>query len=78
MNCISVIICPRAAALLVQNANKYSCRLTIRHGEREFNCKSMMGLISMAIYEGQEVTITGTGLAEAEAVENLCKMLAYV
>jgi phosphotransferase system HPr-like phosphotransfer protein len=38
----------------------------------------MMGLVSMAIYEGQEVTITGTGVAEAEAVENLSKMLAYV
>jgi phosphotransferase system HPr (HPr) family protein len=68
----------RAAALLVQNANKYQCRLMIRHGSREFNCKSMMGLVSMAIYEGQEVTVSGTGAAEAEAVENLTKMLAHV
>jgi phosphocarrier protein len=67
----------RAAALLVQNANKYQCRLTIRQGDREFNCKSMMGLVAMAIFEGQEVTITGIGAAEAEAVENLTKMLAY-
>ena len=42
----------------------------------EVNCKSIMGVVSMSIREGEMVTITATGRDETEAVDALMKMLA--
>lgn len=64
------------AAHFVQNANKFACRLTLRLGNKEVNCKSIMGLVSITVYEGEEITITAVGPGEVEAVETLRRMLA--
>ncbi|MCL2702897.1 MAG: HPr family phosphocarrier protein [Defluviitaleaceae bacterium] len=68
----------RMAALFVQNANKYTSRQQIRRDNMEVNCKSIMGVISMSIREGEFITITAAGADEAEAVDALVKMLAGV
>ena len=66
----------RIAALFVQSANKFSSRLLIRRDNMEVNCKSIMGVVSMSIREGQKVTITAMGPDENEAAASLVKMLA--
>ena len=66
----------RMAALFVQNASRFGCKVLLRRGDMVVNCKSIMGVVSLSIREGQDVSISATGPGEAEAVEVLSKMLA--
>jgi phosphotransferase system HPr (HPr) family protein len=66
----------RMAALIVQAASRFHCRILIRRGNMEVNCKSIMGLVSMLISEGDAITVTVIGADEPEAADALVKMLA--
>lgn len=67
----------RIAALFVQNANKFQSRIKITSGNKSINGKSMMGVISMTIYEGEEIKITADGPDEQEAIDSLAHMLSF-
>lgn len=65
----------RPVALLVQVASQYESNIYVEIQEKKVNAKSIMGMMSLGIVEGEEVTITAKGPDEAKAIENIEKYL---
>jgi len=61
----------RPAALFVQEANKYSADIFLEKDGKKVNAKSIMGLMSLAISSGSEITLIADGNDEQEAIEAL-------
>ena len=61
----------RAAALFVREANKFASDINLEaHGDK-VNGKSIIGIMSLGAFSGEEVTIEAIGADEEEAVERL-------
>ncbi|KAF1680601.1 MULTISPECIES: HPr family phosphocarrier protein [Bacillus] len=65
----------RPAALFVQEANRFMSDVFLEKDGKKVNAKSIMGLMSLAVSTGTEVTLMAEGEDEQEAVEQLA---AYV
>ncbi|MCT8140211.1 HPr family phosphocarrier protein [Anaerobacillus sp. CMMVII] len=65
----------RPAALFVQEANKFSSDIFIEKEGRKVNAKSIMGIMSLAVATGKEITIITEGKDETEA---LTALVAFV
>ena len=65
----------RAAAVFIEAANKFSCSVYLRKGERSVNAKSIMGLMTLAATYGSQVTILTEGDDEADALEALAALV---
>ncbi|SFK24162.1 phosphocarrier protein [Halobacillus dabanensis] len=59
----------RPATSLVQVAGKYQSDVNIEYNGKSVNMKSIMGVMSLGIPSGAEVTFKAEGSDEAEAVE---------
>ena len=59
----------RAAAQLVQTANRFSSDVTIEKDGNEVNGKSIMGLLMLAAPQGSLITVTVTGADAEEAMK---------
>ena len=66
---------PSLMALLVQKASEYSSHISMVLGEKTANAKSIMGLISLGITEGQSVKILAKGDDANEAVKAFDNLL---
>jgi phosphocarrier protein len=66
----------RAAAQFVRVAGHYGCEVRIRHGEREADGKSIMGVMMLAASVGSRVTVSTDGEDEDEALEALARLVA--
>lgn len=58
----------RPATLLVQTASKFSADLNLEYKGKSVNLKSIMGVMSLGVGQGADVTITAEGADEAEAI----------
>ena len=65
----------RPIALLVQEASQYASKVYIQVAEKNINAKSIMGMMSLEIIEGEPVTVVADGADEAEALDNIEKFL---
>lgn len=63
----------RAAALLTDVANRFSCNITIEYLGRKLNCKSFLSVLSLAIPDETDVTFTCDGNDEDAAITALEK-----
>lgn len=61
----------RPIALLVQNANQFSNSVYLELEGKRINAKSIMGVMSLALMNGTEVTIDAQGEDEVEAIASL-------
>lgn len=61
----------RPAALLVQTASKYKSSIKVQIDNKMVNAKSIMGIISLGILDGQDVTIIADGEDEDSAIREL-------
>lgn len=68
----------RPVATLVQLANQYESRIYLESNHRSINAKSIMGVMSMALNNGDEVQISTEGPDESEAAERLASYLTGV
>ncbi len=62
------------AALLVQTASKYDSRVFVEQTDKLINAKSIMGVMTLRIVDGEVVTIVADGSDEEAAsreVQNL-------
>jgi phosphocarrier protein len=59
----------RAAAQLVQTANRFSADVTIEKDDNEVNGKSIMGLLMLAAPQGSRITVTVSGEDAIEAMK---------
>ncbi len=61
----------RPVALLVQEASKYESRIYIQSGDKRVNAKSIMGMMSLGLDNGEKLEISAEGSDEQEAVEGI-------
>ena len=61
----------RSVALLVQTASKFTSKILIKVDERTANAKSIMGIISLGITDGQVVQLVADGDDERQAIPAL-------
>ena len=66
----------RPVALLVQEASKYDSTIYIQSGDKRVNAKSIMGMMSLGLDNGEELVVSAEGTDEAEAVEGIDKFLS--
>lgn len=61
----------RPASMFVKEASKYNSEIFIVKGDKEYNAKSIMGVLSMGAKKGDIITITAQGDDDKAAVEAL-------
>ncbi|SHO48829.1 HPr family phosphocarrier protein [Anaerocolumna xylanovorans] len=66
----------RPVALLVQVASQYESSIYVECDEKKVNAKSIMGMMSLGLIAGEEVTVTAEGADEEVAMENIEKYLS--
>lgn len=66
----------RPIALLVQIASQYDSRIYIESEDKKVNAKSIMGMMSLALAEGESVTVTADGEDEGTAMQNIEEYLS--
>ncbi|KGX94036.1 phosphocarrier protein HPr [Pontibacillus halophilus JSM 076056 = DSM 19796] len=59
----------RPATVLVQEAGKYSSEITLEYNGKSVNLKSIMGIMSLGIPNGAEVTFAAEGEDEEAALK---------
>ena len=59
----------RPIALLVQEASQYASTVYIQVGEKHINAKSIMGMMSLNLIGGEEITVVTEGEDEEKAAE---------
>lgn len=65
----------RPATMLVQSASKYNSEIMLEYKEKSVNLKSIMGVMSLGVGQGADVTITADGPDEMEAIEGIAETL---
>lgn len=58
----------RPATLLVQAASKFNSDINLDYKGKSVNLKSIMGVMSLGVGQGADVTITAEGADEADAI----------
>lgn len=66
----------RPVALLVQEASKYDSRIYIQAGGKRVNAKSIMGMMSLGLENGEKLTVSAEGTDEQEAIEGIGHFLS--
>ena len=61
----------RPIAELVQVASKYDSRIYIEIGMKRVNAKSIMGMMTLGLDNGENVIVTADGADEQEAIRNI-------
>ena len=61
----------RPATLIVQTASKYDSDINLEYKGKKVNLKSIMGVMSLGIGKGAEITISAEGKDEQLALESL-------
>ncbi|MGX7051252.1 phosphocarrier protein HPr [Leuconostoc palmae] len=59
----------RPATLLVQAASKFTSDVTLSYQGKDVNLKSIMGVMSLGVGQGADVTIKTDGADEEDAME---------
>ena len=61
----------RPVAMLVQVASQYDSSVYIESGDKRVNAKSIMGMMSLGLDAGEDVTVSADGADEAAAVDGI-------
>ncbi|SHJ99970.1 HPr family phosphocarrier protein [Hespellia stercorisuis] len=61
----------RPIALLVQQASQYASQVYIEVGTKKINAKSIMGMMSLNLSKGENVTVVAEGSDEKKAAEGI-------
>ena len=61
----------RPATLLVQAASKFESDINLEYKGKKVNLKSIMGVMSLGVGQGADITISAVGGDEQEALASL-------
>lgn len=61
----------RPIALLVQEASQYASKIYIVVNGKKINAKSIMGMMSLSLAEGEKLTVVTEGDDEKKAAEGI-------
>ncbi len=59
----------------IKKANEFQSMISVCHGTVRVNAKSLLGLISMGLQQGSQITITAEGADAADALDALAQLL---
>ena len=65
----------RLIALLVQEANHFSCKISFQKDNKKINAKSIMGMMSLVLIEGDQIILIADGEDENAATESIKELL---
>ena len=66
----------RPVAQLVQVASQYNSEIHVTVGEKKVNAKSIMGMMTLGLDAGEEVTLLVNGEDEEDAIHSIEKYLS--
>lgn len=66
----------RPVALLVQVASQRECSIYVETDNKKVNAKSIMGMMTLGLAPGEEVTVIADGADEEEAIQSIEQYLS--
>lgn len=66
----------RPATLLVQAASKFGSDINLEYNGKSVNLKSIMGVMSLGVGQGADVTISAEGDDEKEAIATIAETMS--
>ena len=66
----------RPATFFIQKANSYKSSIWVERDERRVNAKSLLGVLSMGIVKGTNITLISDGADEVEALDGLVELIS--
>lgn len=66
----------RPAAFFVQEANRFASEVFVEKENKKVNAKSIMGIMSLAISSGTEISILAEGPDASQAVTSLVNLVS--
>ena len=66
----------RPATFFIQKANNYKSSIWVSKDDRKVNAKSLLGVLSLGIIKGTNITIIAEGDDAEEAVNTLVDLIA--
>lgn len=71
----SVGLHARPATFFIQKANEFKSSIWVEKDDRRVNAKSLLGVLSLGIVKGAEISIIVDGSDEEEAVKALVELI---
>lgn len=65
----------RPATLLVKRASSFKSDVSIEFNGKKANVKSLIGVLSLGVTKGANITVTATGDDETLAAEEIAKLI---
>ncbi len=65
----------RPATLLVKKASSFKSDVSIEFNGKKANVKSLIGVLSLGVNKGANITVTATGDDETLAAEEIAKLI---
>lgn len=65
----------RPAAMFVQVASQYESSIYVEHNNKRVNAKSIMGMMTLGLRAGEELTVSVDGSDEENAILGIEKFL---
>jgi phosphocarrier protein HPr len=59
----------RPAAIVVQTAGKYKARISLEHGDKRADARSIIQLLGLGVRQGSSVNIVAEGADASQALE---------
>ena len=66
----------RPATLLVKKASAFKSEVSIEFNGKKANVKSLIGVLSLGVTKGANITVTASGDDEALAAEEIANLIA--
>ena len=73
--CNSVGLHARPATFFVQKANCFKCSIWVEKEDCRVNAKSLLGVLSLGISKGTEITLIADGADESAAIDGLATLV---
>ncbi len=67
----------RPASIFVKLAKNFGSKIEVKKGEKKINGKSMLGLLSVSIAQGDEIELIVEGEDENKAIEALEELFKF-
>ena len=66
----------RPATFFIQKANEFKSSIWVEKDHRRVNAKSLLGVLSMGLTQGTEITIVAEGPDEVVAADSLAELIS--
>ncbi len=73
--CNQVGLHARPATFFIQKSNEFKAGIWVEKNDRRVNAKSLLGVLSLGITKGTQITIIADGSDEEEALDALARLI---